>query len=94
MAGSQGDEGRGDVGRLSNAAVYGVGSMMVVVGLTSAFFSWLSFGGIDEANDDIRPSALRIGVTFGFMGLAALGTALVLFVSARGLWAMFRRRKG
>jgi hypothetical protein len=82
------------VGRLSSAAVYGVGSMMVIVGLTSAFFTWLGFGGIAEANDDIRPSGLRIGVTLGFMGMAALGAALVLFVIARGIWGMLRRRKG
>jgi hypothetical protein len=82
------------VGRLPSAAVYGVGSMMVFVGLTSAFFSWLGFGGIHEANDDIRPSALRIGVTLGFMGLAALGAALLLFVIARAIWGMFRRCKG
>jgi hypothetical protein len=57
--------------------------MMVVVGLTSAFFSWLGFSGVDEANDDIRPSVPRIGVTLGFMGLAALGAALVCSLPRR-----------
>ena len=81
------------MGKESNSAASAIGFLMIVVGLTCAFFSWLGFGGISEANDGIRPSPVRIGVTLGMLGLAALGLALMLAFSLRALWLTIRNRK-
>jgi hypothetical protein len=80
-----------DMDRLSNGAGAAVGCLMLAVGFVLAFVAWLGFGGISEADDGIPASPLRVGFTFGFLGLGAAGLVTMPVFLTRALWDRRRR---